>query len=480
MDSFDKKMILESKAILLCIPLIIGITGLVFIAGEPFADSLFHCICMYVLNYQDTPVNGFVELARWTAPLATIGGTVMVITVARDWLHNFIRYCCGKSVAVYGPDAEKKELLDRLGKRGINGKDRFVLAQRYILLDDEVENFNFYDRHRAVLKNHEIFLRCRPLQTHSIGSGNLHPFCLEEMAARLFWKNQNMYNVSYSCGYQIQIAFLGFGELGEELLHYALLNNIFSPTQHIEYHIFGNGDTFSAIHTELASISDPVIFHHEAWYTQLALLEQVQMLLVLEQDNQLALLEALLLATTRSSIDVFAADRTIMELFAAQNRLKLFYWIREVQKPEYIMNDTLIEQAKRIHLHYASIYRGVPETCENMEKEWKKVDDAFLYYSNISAADYHEVRLKMLASLGQSVDRQQIQPELLELLAELEHIRWCRYYYLNNWKFGILENGARKDTQKRIHTDLCPFEELSEEEKEKDRESIRIQLELQH
>lgn len=480
MDSFDKKMIIESKIILLCIPLVVGLAGLALMAGEPFTDALFHCICMYVLNYQETPANGFVELARWTAPLAAVGGVVMAITAARDWLHNFFRYCRGKSIAVFGPETEKRELLARLGKRGINVKDRFVFAQRYILLDDEAKNFNFYDRYREVLKGHDVYLRCRPLQAHSIVSRNLHPFCPEEMAARLFWKKRYMYNVSKNCGHQMQIVFLGFGALGEELLHYALLNNIFSPTQRIEYHIFGNGDTFSAIHTGLASISDPVEFHQEAWHTQLSLLEQAQALIVLEQENQLTLLEDLLLATTRSGIDVFVADRTIMELFAAQKRLELFYWIQEVQKPEYILNDMLIEQAKRIHLHYASIYDGVPEKDENMEKEWQKLDDAFLRYSNISAADYHEVRLKMLASMGQPADVQQLSPELLDLLAELEHIRWCRHHYLNNWEFGIPENGTRKDPQKRIHADLLPFEKLSDVEREKDRESVRLQLSVFH
>ena len=122
MDSFDKKKILESKVILLCIPLVIGLAGLTVIADEPFADSLFHCICMYVLNYQDSPANGFVELARWTAPLATVGGTVMAITAARDWLHNSLRYWHGKSVAVFGPETEKRNFFHNWEKEASTAK----------------------------------------------------------------------------------------------------------------------------------------------------------------------------------------------------------------------------------------------------------------------------------------------------------------------------------------------------------------------
>ena len=66
-----------------------------------------------------------------------------------------------------------------------------------------------------------------------------------------------------------------------------------------------------------------------------------------------------------------------------------------------------------------------------------------------------------------------------DLLSELEHIRWCRYHYLNNWKFGIPENGKAKDPQNRIHSLLVPNNQLSEGEQEKDRENVRLLRELQ-
>lgn len=47
----------------------------------------------------------------------------------------------------------------------------------------------------------------------------------------------------------MQIVFLDFGKLGEELLTYALQDNIFSPDQQFEYHIFGDGTRFTAMHT---------------------------------------------------------------------------------------------------------------------------------------------------------------------------------------------------------------------------------------
>lgn len=71
-----------------------------------------------------------------------------------------------------------------------------------------------------------------------------------------------------------------------------------------------------------------------------------------------------------------------------------------------------------------------------------------------------------------------LSPEQMELLAELEHIRWCRYHQFHNWRMGIPKNGARKDATLRIHKDLIPYDELTEEEKEKDKDNIRMLLKL--
>ena len=58
-------------------------------------------------------------------------------------------------------------------------------------------------------------------------------------------------------------------------------------------------------------------------------------------------------------------------------------------------------------------------------------------------------------------------------LQEIEHIRWCRYHLLNNWKkpdSEIIINGTvkAKDNKNRLHIDLVPYAELSDAEKAKD------------
>ena len=463
------------KTLAFLTPLLCGLIGLVVLEQEPFLDALFCSMLMYFLNYSDTPPNILIEIARWTAPLATASGILLAIVSLQESLVNRVKYLRGDSVAVYGGDEEKTEILAQLGRRGIDGKDRFVRAQRYLLLDGEEQNLAFYRQHQALLADRMVYLKCRSLQAQSVANAGLKLFCPEETAARLFWKQRELYPISVQAGHRLRIMLLGFGKLGEELLFWGLQNNIFAPNQRIEYHVFGDAAPFLAIHTGLGQISDPVICHAGAWYDELALVEQADLVIVLEQEEQLALLRDLLLATNRPEIDVFAAEASAVELLDGSARLRLYDWEQTSRQLSHIFDDLLFERAKRINLRYCSLYSGVPENEQTKQEEWGKLG-AFTRYSNISSADYHEVRLQMLRSMGQPEDGNALSAACLELLAELEHIRWCRYHYLSNWRYGVPENGSRKDAEKRIHADLVPYGELKEGEKEKDRENIRILL----
>ncbi len=464
------------RLILLAAPLIVGIPGFLLDGNILFSDALFHCVSMYMLNYQDSPPNFYVELARWAAPLATASGVFMAVSAVRNRLRGRVRYLLGNSVAVYGPEPEQRELLAQLGRRGICGGERFVRAHRYILLHDEKWNLEFYHCHRAEAERSAFYLKCPSLSAQSVADPMLHVFCPEELAACLFWRTRPMYETSVSCGHRMRFVFLGFGRLGEELLTRALLNNIFDPGQCIEYHIFGDGRAFCGVHTQLSSISDPVVFHREPWYDQLDLLEEAQLVIVLTQEGQLSLLKDLLLATRRAWTDVFAADSSYEAPLAGQQRLRLFAWKRDTQSLDNIFHDSLFEQAQELNLRYTAAAAGRSPEAYSREEEWRKLD-AFTRCSNISAADFGQVCREILSGMRRR-NPGQPESERLELLARLEHIRWCRFHYLNNWTFGYPEQGGRKDSMRRVHSDLRPYDSLPEEEREKDREGVRTLLPL--
>ena len=69
-------------------------------------------------------------------------------------------------------------------------------------------------------------------------------------------------------------------------------------------------------------MEDKIVFHPDPWYDCLELLEEAQTVIVLEQKNQLALLQDLLLACRRPLFHVFAASNAT-QLLDGQNRLLL-------------------------------------------------------------------------------------------------------------------------------------------------------------
>jgi hypothetical protein len=57
-----------------------------------------------------------------------------------------------------------------------------------------------------------------------------------------------------------------------------------------------------------------------------------------------------------------------------------------------------------------------------------------------------------------------------ERLAELEHERWSAQRRMGGWRRTTL---PRKDEDARLHPDLAPYEQLTEQTKEYDRAFVR-------
>ena len=77
----------------------------------------------------------------------------------------------------------------------------------------------------------------------------------------------------------------------------------------------------------------------------------------------------------------------------------------------------------------------------------------------------HRIQLQLL-------EGQALTEENVELLAELDHLQWCRFRYLENWTQGEPENGRITDWEKRINRNLKPYQELDQRMKDSSRESV--------
>ena len=184
------------RVILFLFPALIGVLGFLMEKKLSFGDGLFQCVTMYFLNYTDTPPNVLVNIARWTAPIATTSGILLAITSVKGRIQAWLTARRDDSVAVYGPEEERQLLLAQLKSRGLNGTSRLLPARRYILAGEETENFAFYEQNQAYLRDKEVFLKCRSIPAQMDLGANVKLYSTEELAARLFWKEAFLYPLS--------------------------------------------------------------------------------------------------------------------------------------------------------------------------------------------------------------------------------------------------------------------------------------------
>jgi len=96
-------------------------------------------------------------------------------------------------------------------------------------------------------------------------------------------------------------------------------------------------------------------------------------------------------------------------------------------------------------------------------------------YSNIDNATHIPTKLLSIGYKIRQVKKGfkpfalHLNEEEVETMARVEHIRWSWEKRLNGWIFGKVKNDIKK-----THPSLIPYEQLSESEKEKDRELVKL------
>ena len=106
-------------------------------------------------------------------------------------------------------------------------------------------------------------------------------------------------------------------------------------------------------------------------------------------------------------------------------------------------------------------------------KTWEELDD-FHRESKIAAADHILMKIRILlkdetiTEISPNVvqkaytiyNETRKNPETQEMYRRIDHTRWLRFYTFYNWRYGP----ARNDIA-RQHPMLCPYEELTPEQK---------------
>ena len=414
----------------------------------PFADSIYSSLKLYYGCVESGVSVGIeLQIARFLALAATLSILINAFNKLQDIL-NRAKLISHDTAVVYGSSVYAEYLYNSLprSQRVKGGSEVIDHAEKYILMfSSDKENLGFYNDNYGRLAGKKIYLLLESTTRQCIDDPKITVFSIAENCARQYWKQ-------FPVERSEKIAVIGFGSVGQNILTFGLQMNLIDPKQHFEYHIFGDASDFRKMHTELNTmLPDEIIFYDEGIGSINDLSDFDRVIICGDENENITTVAKLLeFLSGRPKLYVYAPNGDIITKLFGSDDLYCFGLASETASIDMILNESSMENARRQHNFYVSQYGGVP---------WEKLD-AFKRYSNVSSADY----LYMIKSLSDK-------NVPLDILAELEHMRWCRYHYLHNWKYG-----DKRNDKERIHNCLVPFSCLSEDERRKDIEAIKSKL----
>lgn len=447
-----KRYLKKAVPLLYILPFVIGSIGY-RIAGETITDSMYAGLLLYFVSCISDSYNIWIEIGRWTAPLVTATAILTAFKSIGNRISWWIKCRSGNSVAVYS-DTDINVLFDERTKVIYPGCQLQPAADSHIILfSSDMENLKFYEEHEEMLENKAVYMGVREIEYGFIkGDDPITFFDINGSIARSLWKRIGLWRRQQE---EVTVVIYGNGALSENVLNYGLLLNLYSKEQKITYYLISSDQIHQIKHQGMPLLNrDEIIYCSQDSPASWRAIRKADVL-VLTEKLPTELLQTICVISTKGTTYYYSPDLGGIEEYLEIPDLKLFGKDEELFTDDNIRQEKLIQKAKELNLHYARLYGG--------EKDWNRLT-GFLRLSNISSADYTEVLSELMES-GYNTD--------MEELAELEHIRWCRFHYLNYWLYGIPENGKNKDEKLKIHKCLIDYKDLREEDKEKDRATVR-------
>lgn len=454
-----KKLIGTLYKILFVVPLVVGVASYLY-AGENFSDALYYSIHLYGLSYEKPEISiVWLEIARWLAPLMTAASIMVVIKS----LFSYLKVCVGavskKNNVVYG-DSIYADILCS------NEKNVFLckgLPIRYaknhlVMFDSDIENLSFCQKYSQQMKGKNIYVCMNEMDSNLLKEQSaLHIkfFNPNDVIAREFWRSLKLWDVA---PLEYKIAIVGFGNLGKRMLEKALQLNIYAEEQKIQYYVFGNAKHFKVSHTNMSLMNqDQILYIEKESEEQWEILKSMDLIILTEQTEVNLIQNILNCSDPMCKVYYYSPNDDKLRDFIETDRLLPYGNSKEVFTLENIKTDNLYQNAIKLNQQYVDKYHT---------EEWEQLT-GFFKDSNISSADYGNVIMELYKKgLNDTT------------LAKLEHIRWCRFHFLRYWRYGVPENGDSKDTGRKIHKSLIPFEKLDNTEQEKDYDTINTWKEI--
>ena len=486
---------MKSKDLVVIVPIIVVVLGIIgFLQeGSTFYAALLSSLNLLKVCLDPLPANILIEAARWLGIVFFFGLIYAALVALIERGLVLAKVSRKDSVAVHGDSVYAEMLLKALGKSGVRSGNKlaFKAAKQVIIFEKDSKAIEFYQKHAAELSKADEIHICLDLGSHvSIESHNVFVTNMSEIRAIDYWRKH------YSTE-QEKIVIVGSGRLPESVLYWALLTNVFAVDCGNKYAVLGAFDKFIATHGDIAGTvskygNDDIRFYKDAWYSDIELIKDADRIILCDDtlDNVEMALDMRSLGIN-CPIHIFAENSSISVL--ADKSMTIVGTLSKDNIKSVLLMDSIHEAGKMCHATYMILEKreadavtsgSISDYLQDQEfiDSWKSLN-SFTRGSNYATAIHDPLKKALLKEAGIDTagltagENEELYNRLSgrgkDRLQEIEHIRWCRYHLLNNWKKpegDIIIDGVKKakDTKHRLHSDLVPYNELSQDDKEKD------------
>ena len=244
-----KHVNLQTIFSLILIPLSYGAAVIGFLCAEfGWTDAHYHAAQLFVLECPEiAKSNLWIEVCRFLCPAITASFLFSLIRASMRLLRDsFVSFLPG-ATAIYCDNESDAELDTHFALPVFMGKqfNRFVKSHVLMLEKDE-DNLAFFEKISPKLrKNSKVYMKLDRIDPHLLNNQekqkNVHYFSPTAMVAREYWKERKLIDLLPDSPkekeFYAEIAIIGFDTLGQEILKYGLMNNVYSLNQSIHYHV---------------------------------------------------------------------------------------------------------------------------------------------------------------------------------------------------------------------------------------------------
>lgn len=516
-----------AKIALFSIPFILGFVGFADLYKDLWS-RLYHTMALFAFSFdaeeEYLQTHWYLQIARLFAGAATFSIVIAIVNNFWASFSAFIQIKILRAVVVHGDGEQAARVLEGLkdsGSRGImcNCNICFNARKQILAFDSDDEALQYIEANIKKLFPHnsdkgsrnDIILCSNMYSNSECKKDYFSIYNPAETCARQYWTEHWLDRDRLLSGNSEKpeihsVAIVGFDHFGEHILNQALIMNVtdrqlevteedrqfigeywdkIHSMQGVDYYVVGSdGADYCAMHPMLSEFlnlngkdgghKDSLTFYASLSDMGIRMLDSIDLIIIAldEPEACVKMMNKIVCGGLTDDIHIHCAyEEIINALYQTVTKgltIVPFGMNHVLYNRENLLHEKMEQSAKQMNYNYikGTLDQELSKEQEEeiREEAWNKLT-YFQKLSNFASCDHNAIKAGLLKQYPFSEDQD---TATANLLMEIEHTRWERFYWLHNWEYNSQRNDA-----KHQHPSLRPFHELTRAEQIKDYDMYR-------